>query len=1459
MPNYHQVHIHEHISQALNYFGETDGDRPQHGRALPRLLLKKTILSISHSTQNPIATIATIMDKTTTTASPLLKRHGWGNSASTNDELVQNLINSGFITHDVVANAMRNNDRKNYVPPPRSTTKKSSNYNYGAYADAPQPLGFRATVSAPYVQALALNELAAHITRPNSVVLDVGSGSGIMVGYMARLSEISQGGKVVGLEVVAPLVELSCMNLQKSGLVPNESSESILAKECCNEEVEKSIEMKRMKGMKQMKESKETEKVQSSSVVTIVVRHGNGWNGLSEHGPFDAIHVGAQAENIPIELLKQLKPGGRMIVPIGPMQQAQQLMRVDKDLEGNVTKTSCGKVRFVPLVKENEENDKWTRRDNASGSSSSSSVRTSDAAASNRIDWDARYKKGWAYGKTPNTFLVQCMEEHITLSTPRGPLRVLCIADGQGRNGVYMASLGHVVTSIDASAVGMKKTEMLAQRTLHSAEQHVVTIVCDVDIWDGEREEIDGGGGGSGIEGGSGSESGSGSGSGSGGTDGSSGKQAERSGVGSIVKYDIIVDVFSSLSNETRKERMSKWMSMLNDDGWYLNECFAPRHHSVRDGRACGPKEKDLVSHEMLVEDTKDWLDVVLSQEVDTRINEGKFHRGPCVLTQFLGRRRRQRTQELGRNDGSSSSRSSEQRKEERTGAKAKGEQAGEHVQRSSESYTFSDTMDQLFTTYGNEKHVERLVRRYADGTINVSHPVDSLLYCSEASLHVACSVSAKQGQCRQCWLERDECLCSQLGEIAEEEEEEEREKEKLVPKFTVVCHPNEFLRSTSSAKIVVQNSTNASKMLVYGAQFHRRAIAAAVMSKTESSSSSSSSSSSKDMNRDMTYVLFPEGPQERTCTVLEMMQEVSEQRVGSAAASADTMGSPGSTTTTNATTTATTPTPTTLPCHVNILVPDGSWECCRSVVADFERMNSKLKYVRLNQKVVEHHHSPLIEALKKGQGLGRISTLEACALLLREMGLVARSDRLLQSLSPLVKYAKKKNEKKFDLSFKKPRDYAGWSEHVRRAGAEQASASNELPLGLRSCCICSETLATPIRMREHVRGKKHCDMVLKKYLSQCDREENNLLVGVAPNMEAARRVYQEGSVDVLISSIPEPPDVALVHVIQSLECARAVEEEQKLKKLACEEKKNAAREKKNTKKLKSRRQKETTGGKGNESRGAMSTRSKASTSSSSASSTTNAAVTKGEFLYQTMSQPRNVLPLPLALRHQATLQYDTTKINVRAEIVSFLERCGSNFGSFPTEPRLLEEFQPHLDVFRNFDARQLVYNAVRSDARLLQVYEELIKTIVLPHLKRLIVESEKKEKKEHTFYYQYPPTLRIQPGPSKAYGRTHRDAEYGHQRGEVNFWMPISLYSLTRTTLEIEDEPNSKKFYPLLVEYGEVGLFHGTLCHHRAPPNKSMCTRVSFDFRVGISGYFDPDWELQGVKAQHERRSCTL
>ena len=60
-------------------------------------------------------------------------------------------------------------------------------------------------------------------------------------------------------------------------------------------------------------------------------------------------------------------------------------------------------------------------------------------------------------------------------------------------------------------------------------------------------------------------------------------------------------------------------------------------------------------------------------------------------------------------------------------------------------------------------------------------------------------------------------------------------------------------------------------------------------------------------------------------------------------------------------------------------------------------------------------------------------------------------------------------------------------------------------------------------------------------------------------------------------------------------------------------------------------------------------------------------------------------------------------------------------------------------------------------------------------------------------------------------------------------------------------------------VAQGEIAAFHGTRCHHRAPPNESSCARVSLDFRVGVGPYFDPRWRLPGAKAQHTRREVTL
>ena len=161
--------------------------------------------------------------------------------------------------------------------------------------------------------------------------------------------------------------------------------------------------------------------------------------------------------------------------------------------------------------------------------------------------------------------------------------------------------------------------------------------------------------------------------------------------------------------------------------------------------------------------------------------------------------------------------------------------------------------------------------------------------------------------------------------------------------------------------------------------------------------------------------------------------------------------------------------------------------------------------------------------------------------------------------------------------------------------------------------------------------------------------------------------------------------------------------------------------------------------------------------------------------------------------------------------MVDFLNRLGSTFGSFPSSPNLLEEYQPSGEVFRNYNGINTIRSAIGADEKLLSVYSKLVETVVIPQLKALIVAAEGNSSKEHIFYYQYPPTLRLQSGPSKQHGRSHRDAEYGHQQGEINFWMPLTYYSKTQTTLFVEDVPESNIFHPLMVDYGSIGKFHGT------------------------------------------------
>ncbi|KAL7484418.1 hypothetical protein ACHAW6_010056 [Cyclotella cf. meneghiniana] len=196
--------------------------------------------------------------------------------------------------------------------------------------------------------------------------------------------------------------------------------------------------------------------------------------------------------------------------------------------------------------------------------------------------------------------------------------------------------------------------------------------------------------------------------------------------------------------------------------------------------------------------------------------------------------------------------------------------------------------------------------------------------------------------------------------------------------------------------------------------------------------------------------------------------------------------------------------------------------------------------------------------------------------------------------------------------------------------------------------------------------------------------------------------------------------------------------------------------------------------------------------------------------------------------------------------------------------------------------AQKYLSEVVGSDSSFLSLFDNFLTNVILPHLKqRLIDAGVATPENTVTFYYQRPPTLRIQPGPARALVRAHDDAEYGHQNGELNFWLPLTDRSKTGVDLWVESVAKAGDFHPLMAEYGEVASFHGkapvesdgvfgnvlppslnytrSSCRHYVNANRSAWTRVSLDFRVGVQGYFDPHWQMIGTTDDHSRRKVTL
>jgi protein-L-isoaspartate(D-aspartate) O-methyltransferase len=81
----------------------------------------------------------------------------------------------------------------------------------------------------------------------------------------------------------------------------------------------------------------------------VAIRAGDGYFGWAEHGPYDAILVKEAVDHLPPPLLAQLKPNGRMVLPIGPAEGTQELTLIEKDQDGNVHRTSVLPVQFAPF------------------------------------------------------------------------------------------------------------------------------------------------------------------------------------------------------------------------------------------------------------------------------------------------------------------------------------------------------------------------------------------------------------------------------------------------------------------------------------------------------------------------------------------------------------------------------------------------------------------------------------------------------------------------------------------------------------------------------------------------------------------------------------------------------------------------------------------------------------------------------------------------------------------------------------------------------------------------------------------------------------------------------------------------------------------------------------------------------------------------------------------------------
>jgi len=474
---------------------------------------------------------------------------------------------------------------------------------------------------------------------------------------------------------------------------------------------------------------------------SILLEWRDGWKGWKEHGLYDAIHVGASSSTIPADLVEQLAPGGLMTIPVGDRNKQHLTLVTKSSVDSSFTsvKLTSETVRFVPLVD------------------------------TSFVDYDKRYKKGWAYGKNPNDFLVKCANDSNLGLT--GSTSALSLGEGQGRNIVYLAtSLScDVCLAIDSSSVGLDKTNTLASHKGASAK--VQTLQLDL------KEPL---------------------------------PSLNPS------SFDLVISFFLALPSSNRRALHKNVANLLNDGGLYILECFSPTQGEInkKSGTRNGPMDSDLlVSAQDLIQDFDgEEVEVLIAEEQVRELFEGSFHRvKEAAVTRFVCKKKGKTTAWTGFGEYM-----------ENMGSKMKGGGINADFEAMLEAALATEqaSTPQATTSPPQEAppppppvaNQPCIFKSWADAIFNddlkpsktsngaLPTTTDAYLNSSSEILNISLQHAREKHTCPYCWF--CECQCKRLA-IATTIATPTNAAYDFKVNVVLLVHPIEFLRSSSTCKLL--------------------------------------------------------------------------------------------------------------------------------------------------------------------------------------------------------------------------------------------------------------------------------------------------------------------------------------------------------------------------------------------------------------------------------------------------------------------------------------------------------------------------------------------------------------------------------------------------------------------------------------------------------------------------------